>query len=379
MKIDLGSQAITDIHCFSFSRTELTAAYLTRLFIAGGPTVMSVRTKSHLGDLGASIAFRRVMNELADLLGTPRRNHEVLVARGKAARNFEGYVQRLFGDAVIGRVAIDNGIEPVPFEEFRKYAIVKTHRIFRIEPLIGRLLEDSKDFSELVGDFEEEITAAARKHGFAGFKTVIAYRTGLDISSPDEAQARSSFRSGRKDEVWFGPRVKPLRDYLVHRTAEIAWKTGVFLQIHTGLGDTDILANKCNPLLLQEFLKHGNVLKTPVILIHGGFPYTREAAWLCSMFPNLYFELSSPFPPTFLPALSKSRFEEVLEIVPTTRIVYGSDAIETPEFHWISAKLAKRALSASLQDLVDQHVLSDDDAYKMADMVMNRNALRLLG
>ncbi len=340
---------------------------------------MSVRTKSQAGDLSASIAFRRLMNELADLLGTPRRYHEVLVARRRAARRFDGYVQLLFRDAKVERVALDNGIEPVSFEKFRKYASAKTHRIFRIEPLIRRLLEDSKNFSELVGDFEEEITAAVRKRGFAGFKTVIAYRTGLDITSPDEAQARASFRSGRKDKAWFGPRVKPLRDYLVHRTAEIASKAGVFLQIHTGLGDTDILADRCNPLLLQGFLKQKSVLETPIILIHGGFPYTREAAWLCSMFPNLYFELSSPFPPTFLPALSKSRLEEVLEIVPTTRVVYGSDAVETPEFHWFSAKLAKGALAASLEDLVDQHVLGEDDAYKTADMVLNRNAQRLLG
>ncbi len=379
MKVDLSRQEVTDVHCFSFSKTELTRAYLTRLFIAGGPTVMSVRTKSQAGDLDASIAFGRLVNELADLLGTPRRHHEVLVARGIAARRFDGYVERLFKDATIERVALDNGIEPVPFEEFRKYASAKTHRIFRIEPLIKRLLEDSKTFSELVGDFEEKITAAVRKEGFAGFKTVIAYRTGLDIGSPDEAHARASFRSGMKDKAWFGPRVKPLRDYLVHRTAEVASKTGVFLQIHTGLGDTDILADKCSPLLLQRFLKQQSVLETPVILIHGGFPYTREAAWLCSMLPNLYFELSSPFPPTFLPALSKSRFEEVLEIVPATRILYGSDAIETPEFHWLSAKLAKKALAASLEGLVDQHLLSEDDAYKTADMVLNRNALRFLG
>jgi predicted TIM-barrel fold metal-dependent hydrolase len=261
---------------------------------------------------------------------------------------------------------------------FEKYAPAKTRRIFRIEPLIKRLLEDSKNYNELVNEFESEAKSAVRKRGFSGFKTVIAYRTGLDISPSDEARARASFRDGMKDRAWFGPKVKPLRDYLVNVTAEIASKSGAFLQIHTGLGDTDILGDRCNPLLLQGFLKQERVLKTPIVLIHGGFPYTKEAAWLCSMFPNLYFELSSPFPPTFLPVLSKARFADVLEIVPTNRIVYGSDAIETPEFHWFSAKLTKQALADALGDLVTEHVMSEDEAYTTADKILDANSRRLL-
>jgi predicted TIM-barrel fold metal-dependent hydrolase len=96
------------------------------------------------------------------------------------------------------------------------------------------------------------------------------------------------------------------------------------------------------------------------------------------MFPNLYFELSSPFPPTFLPALSKARFADVLEIVPTNRIVYGSDAIETPEFHWFSAKLTKQALADALGDLVTEHVMSEDEAYTTADKILDANSRRLL-
>ena len=339
---------------------------------------MSVHAKTQGRDLGSSFAFRRLMSALAQLLGVPRRDHDVLIARSKAARDFNSYAKRLFNDAKIRMLAIDNGIEPLAYQEFEKYVPVKTRRIFRIEPLIKRLLESSKSYAELVNEFESETKSAVRKRGFSGFKTVIAYRTGLDISLSDEARARSSFSEGMKDSAWFGPKVKPLRDYLVNITAEIASKAGAFLQIHTGLGDTDILGDRCNPLLLQGFLKQDHILKTPIVLIHGGFPYTKEAAWLCSMFPNLYFELSSSFPPTFLPALSKARFDDALEIVPTNRIVYGSDAIETPEFHWFSAKLAKQALAYALGDLVTEHLMSEDEAYRTADKILDANSRRLL-
>jgi len=115
-----------------------------------------------------------------------------------------------------------------------------------------------------------------------------------------------------------------------------------------------------------------------VILIHGGFPYTSEAAWLANVFPNVYFELSAPLPPTFLPALSRARFREIVENVSATRIVYGSDAIEIPENYWMSAKLAKRALGGALGDLVTEGVLDVDEAHRMGDLILNSNAMKLL-
>src|SRR2546426_12687840 len=83
-------------------------------------------------------------------------------------------------------------------------------------------------------------------------------------------------------------------------------------------------------------------------------------------------------PPTFFPALSRTRFREVVEIVPTTRIVYGSYAIEIPENHWMSAKLAKRALGGSLGDLVAEGVLDLDEAHQTGDLILNSNATKLL-
>ena len=378
MRIDLRDQGVTDVHCFSFGRTRFTKPYLSRLFMAGGPTVMSVRARSGGRDLESSIPYRRFMLDLGRLLKVQGKEGSVLPARGKAARSFGEYCKMLFRDVRIRGMALDNGLEHVSFEEFLGYAPAKTFRIFRIEPLIKRLLEDSTDFSDLEERFTGEISDAVRKKGFCGFKSVIAYRTGLDIGPPSLEEARRSFKEKRREVAWFGPRVKPVRDYLLYRTAELASKRGLFLQIHAGLGDTDILADRCNPLLLQGFLRQDSVLKTPIVLIHGGYPYTAEAAWLCSMFPNLYFELSTPFPPTFLPALSKSRFDEVLEVVPGARVVYGSDAIETPELHWYSAKLAKEALAASLQGLVEKEVVSEDEAYRLAAMVLDGNARRLL-
>jgi len=343
--------------------------------------VKSVSPARREDDLSASLAYRRMIHQLSRLFGTADSEVEVLKKRGKLAERYAEYLRLLFGDAGIRRIALDNGLEPIPFAKFKRYAPCKAYRILRIEPVIKRLLETSGSFEELVDSYEAVVRTAVKKSGFVGFKSVIAYRTGLDVGVPTEQEARVSFMLRREPSEleWFGPRVKPLRDFLFNRTAELASKLGVFFQIHAGLGDTDIVADECDPLLLSNFLKQEFVMRTPIVLIHGGYPYTDEAAWLSSVFPNVYFELSTPFPPTYLPAVSRDRFKRVLEVVPTTRIVYGSDSIEIPEFHWLSAKLAKAALGEALGEIVDEGVMDEDDAQRTAARILDDNGGKLLG
>lgn len=382
MDVDLEAHQVTDIHCFSFSPGKpLTNSSLSEIFLSGGPTVRGFRGEVHEKDLAASVAYGRMIRELSSFLRTRNAGKDVLRRRRERAEDFAGYVGALFRDARIIRAVLDNGIEPVGFEEFQKYVPARLYRVFRLEPLLKSLFESAKTFGELCASFDEAITSAVRKRGYVGFKSVAAYRTGLDIQIDAEAEARVSFREyrkGRYEGDWFGPRIKPVRDFLLCRAAESSRRLGAFLQIHTGVGDTDVVAPKCDPLLLREFLKSESVSKTPVILIHGGFPYTLQAAWLANVFPNVYFELSAPLPPIFLPALSKNRFRDVLEIVPATRIVYGSDAIEIPENHWLSAKLAKRALGGALGDLVREGALGSEEAHRFGKLILHENATKLL-
>jgi uncharacterized protein len=381
LEVDLEAQPVTDIHCFSFAPKPLTRRSLSDIFLSGGPTVKGFRGKVREDDLRSSVAYRRMIHELSALLNTGGYEAAVLRSRNEKAKEFSRYVKVLFDDARITSIAIDNGIEPIEFDRFRSLIPCRPHRVFRIEPLLKKLLETSKSFGDLSDSFDDAINSAVKKQGFVGFKSIAAYRTGLDVGDPSESEARRSFgdhRKGRGETEWFGPRVKAVRDYFLCRTAEKAHTLGVFLQIHTGVGDTDVVADKCSPLLLKDFLKLDEVSKAPVVLIHGGFPYTLEAAWLANVFPNVYFELSTPLPPIFLPALSKKRFRDVLEMVPLTRILYGSDAIEIPENHWLSAKLTKRALGSALGDLVTEGVLDDGDARRAGKLILNENVSKLI-
>ena len=342
---------------------------------------MGVARQVREADLATTVAYRRMIHELSSLLGSKDDDVSLLARRNEKAEDFREYVKLLFDDAKIEHLFLDSGLEPVSFETFRVYASGHLHRVLRIEPVLKRLLESSKTFIELFDSFDDEISSAVGRRGFVGFKSLIAYRTGLDVAASSETDARRSFRSFKEREEpveWFGPRVKPLRDFLLCHVAERTQKLGVFLQIHTGIGDTDIITERCNPLLLKNFLKSESVSRIPVILIHGGYPYTLEAGWLANVFPNVFFELSTPLPPYFLPALSKVRFSEALEMVPMTRLIYGSDAHDTPEMHWLSARLAKRALAEAMGGLVAARLLDEDDAIQASRCILGKNALGLL-
>lgn len=374
---------MTDIHCFSFAPVQkLDHEYLVKLFTLGGPTVLGVKAPPASSDLHFTLAYKALIHELAKLLKSSPEEAKVLHAREERAKHFAKYIEMLLADARLQRLVLDNGIESLTFQEFSRYVKIDLKRVFRIEPLIKMLLESAKSFTELLDDFDRRIKDSIKKEKFIGFKTVIAYRTGLDIALVNESEARADFnryREGEEKEAWFGPPVKRLRDFLLLYTIERARELGVFVQIHTGLGDTDIIGDKCDPILLLNLLKREETLPTTIILIHGGYPYTIEAAWLSKVFPNVYFELSTAIPPTFAPAVSAERYRQVIQITPVTKIVYGSDAIELPELHWFSAKLAKAALAEALAQLVNEDSLNEEDAYEAAGMILNQNAQSLLG
>ena len=112
-----------------------------------------------------------------------------------------------------------------------------------------------------------------------------------------------------------------------------------------------------------------------MVLVHGGYPYTSEAAYLTNAFPNVYMDLSIIFP--FACGGASSRLLEILELAPVSKVLYGSDGFTIPELHWVSAKVGKDILGEVLERLVKLEVLDEDEAYESASMILSENARRL--
>ena len=119
---------------------------------------------------------------------------------------------------------------------------------------------------------------------------------------------------------------KPLLDFLFERALAVARREDMAMQLHTGYGDRDLDLPLSNPWLLRALLERSEIARTvPLVLLHGSFPYTGEAAVLAAIYPNVYFDVATCVPP-FTEAIQMQVWRTALAMVPLSRIHASTDA-----------------------------------------------------
>ena len=334
-------------------------------------------TEAHDGETVArhaphTLFYRQALRELATFLGCSATEEETLAAR--AAQPFEAYVRRLLADAGVEAVLLDDGYPragALTLQETAAAAGVPVRRVLRLE----RLVEDLIPAHDSVGALTQAMLAGleAARPGLAAVKSIIAYRTGLLVGTPAPAEAERALVETR--DAWGDTpgrlAAKPLLDLLLPVAAEWAAARGLPLHLHTGFGDRDVDLRLANPLHLRPLLEGGALAHGPVVLLHAGYPYVREAAYLASVYPNVYVDISQATPLLAGPALTRV-LEELLGLAPVTKLLYGSDAWGIPEWFWLAARTARRALAEALA------WLPADEARWAARRILHDNAETLL-
>lgn len=277
----------------------------------------------------------------------------------------EAYVKSLFEEENIKGFVIDEG-----FGNKKQEISLPFKRLFRIETAIDNSLF-SMPFNEAVTHFKEILRSKVRKEGYVGFKSIVAYRTGLPQTC-EEGLGSRDFYSGETE--WYGRKAKGFRDLLFCITMEESKSLGVPFQVHTGAGDRDIKLNKSMPSIMTNLVRK---YEGKIVFVHAGYPFHRETAWMSYIFPSVYLDVSQIFP--FAPTGGFHALSEVLEVAPFIKVMYGSDVFELPEIAWISAKLFRRALSKSMDELEQIGVLNSSQRREAEEMISYKNAERLYG
>ncbi len=182
-------------------------------------------------------------------------------------------------------------------------------------------------------------------------------------------------RKGSAEQAWFGPNVKMLRDFLIVRALELSIDLDVPTQIHTGVGDYEILLDQCDPGLLFGLLTEDKIRHATVVLVHSGFPNNQNAAYMASVLPNVFLDFSLTIP--FLNPISHQRLMEILEIAPSSKVMYGSDGFGVPEIFWFSAKLGKRVLEKCFTQFREENVFDENEINEKAKRILSENAREL--
>jgi uncharacterized protein len=385
-RVDLSGVGIVDAHTHPYRLDDLLAkgseGFDTRAMFLGESFLSSSRMHEALWPLadeltGSTVYGLALRRWLAAHLGCEPTREAVTAARDAALRaDAPGYTRGLLDAAGVVAVLADEGYPqpPVPAEEFAATIGVTVHRVARLEPWILKHRDGS--FDDLVAGVESEATDVASDPNCVAFKSIVAYRTGLDVGKPSRVDAEEAFDRWR-GEGWRETRehAKPVRDFLVRRALAVAAATDRPFHFHCGGGDPDIDLAHATPESLFPLLV--DVQDQPVVLVHSGYPWVREAAYVASVLPNVYLELSELIPWGW--GQVEWALEMLVGTVPAAKLLYGSDEAGEPEAFWASALLARSALERVLAGFVDRDFVTVDEAERLGRLVLGDACRRLHG
>ena len=265
---------------------------------------------------------------------------ELSERRADASRDWEPYARGLFADAGITDLVMDAGYAPGGDDQLAELGRLSgcgIHPILRVDTMVDEMIGRDESAQAIVRAVEDAMRGAVER-GAVGFKTILAYRTGLAVDpGATMRQADESLRS--EDPV--RRRGKALRDVVMRRVLAVAGELGRPLQIHTGMGDSDIRLAEANPLLLEEILRTPEGRSAKVALIHGSWPWNEELAYLAATKPNVWAEIS--LSNIFSPITTADRLLRMLDVAPATKLLMATDGHLEPELFWFAALVLQDA------------------------------------
>lgn len=155
------------------------------------------------------------------------------------------------------------------------------------------------------------------------------------------------------------------------------------MHIHTAGGIGNYFnVSEGNIFNLENNRRDPRYSSTTFVMIHGGYPYERQAIWLASA-KNVYLD-SSLIDMVMYPAAMKDTLKQWLETFPD-KITFGTDAfpydevLGSEESYWLGVQTSRTALAAALAEMISEGEVSEAQALQMAHGYLHDNAVRLYG
>ena len=373
--VDLRHVPVVDNHCHGIWRSQDFDDLVSwqRAFTESADRGMP---REHVA---TTVFYRRLIHALAGFFDCEPEEEPVLAAR--AQRDTTELVGALLRTANVEALLLDTGYPPqeevLPGTELGRLGGCRIEPMLRLETLMERLAAEHGSLGEVREALVAELDDV-RGRGYVALKSIVAYRTGLDIREWPGEEAEASLREFRRAAREGSGRLahKPLLDTLLHMAFSEAVRQEVPVQFHVGYGDPDTDLRLGNPLHLRAVLERTDYRGMPVVVLHECYPYTREGGYLATVYENVYLDLSYGIP--FLGYGEMLSFTRAaLGVAPISKLMYSSDGIGVPELHWMGAADGRRGLGQALGELVAHGELRLSEAEAAGEDVLRGNALRL--
>ena len=319
-------------------------------------------------------------------------------------REGEHYAQWVLDQAGIGtmlanRVRLGTGVQPprflwVPYDDTLLFplsnaglAAVSPDRaqFFALEDkLRGRYLADASmqhlppTLEAYLQQFVTPTLERQKAGGAVAIKFEVAYLRGFDFADAPREQAETAYAQyiggGTPDPAAY----KKLQDFLFRYIAGEAGRLGMVVHLHCmAIAGRYFYEAGVDPMLLEPVLNDPRLKNTSFVLLHGGWPYVREAGALLQK-PGVYLDMSQQgfmFPAHTLAGWLR----EWLETYPD-KVLFGTDAYPfSPEMGWEEAAWyiahnERRALGMALTGMVRDGEVTEARAQELARMVLRKNA-----
>ncbi len=319
------------------------------------------------------VAYRHALRRIAEALGCEATEESVLEARSRVDAD------QLMQQTRTGLLILDHGYaggDAMTPEQHAAAVRIPQREVVRLETVAEEMLHAHHEIGTWTDAVTGELRARVRR-GAVGVKTISAYRAGLRLSVPDPDLVEEAFvELHTRAESGLPVRLEgePLCHTVLFAAAAACAELGVPLQVHCGFGDPDEDLALTSPLGLRPLFVDPRYAQLQVALLHC-YPYHREAAYLASVFPGVYMDLSLAIP---MAAHDGARaLSEALGLCPLSKLLYATDATRYAEVFLVASALHREALAAALGGLVDGGWLSQDEAVAAGRAVLAGNARRL--
>lgn len=371
--LDLTSIPVVDNHCHPVLLEQRMEALRFRAYFteASDPAF----AEQHVAN---SVYYLWMLRQLAMFFGCQSKNDEEEVLSARNQLDADTLIEHLYRAARIDTLILDIA-HPLPEictapERMGQLGHCRVARMLRLETLMQSLVVESRDFDELEARYSHALVNL-RAHGYVALKSIVAYRTGLNIKQWSKDQAVVSFKEARATIQHGKLRIqqKALIDYLLHIAFRYAAEQEMPVQFHTGYGDNDTDMRLGNPLHLRDVLENSAYQGMRVVLLHESYPYTQLGAYLAAVYPHVYFDLSYTIP--FVDRLEMLAFtRQALSVAPASKLMYSSDGIFLPEMHWAAAVRGRSVLGQVLDEMIEYDEIDEEQGYLLARQVLRDTA-----
>ena len=242
---------------------------------------------------------------------------------------------------------------------------------------VSKLPPDFSGYLEFVSRTPED----NKKKGGIAMKFEVAYFRSMKFSDPTREQAESIYKRYVAGGVPGSDDYRIFQDYIFRFLIQEGARLHLPVHIHTAVGIGDYFnLSEGNIMNLENILRDPRYSKVTFVMIHGGYPYEREAIWLAAV-QNVYLD-SSLMEIYMYPSEFKHSLKQWLETFPD-KITFGTDSfpynetLGAEESYWLGVQSARTALAAALAEMISMGEVSETQALKMARGYLHDNAAGL--